>query len=513
MPETNANRLTAGSIPRQLILFAIPTLASSMLQSAGGSIDSAWVGNLLGEASLAATTNGNLVMFIMTSFVFGFGMAATILIGQAIGAGNLAQARRVVGTTAGSFVPAVLALAVVGYFTAPYLLRLLGTAPEIIELARDYLKLTFVGLPAVLLQTILMMALRGSGDANTPLRFMLLAVILATLLNPVFILGLGPLPAFGIGGSALALAASNYISLAAMVVYIYRKDLPLRLRGEELRWLRPDPQLLKVMVTKGVPIGLQMIIVTTAALTVLRIINGEGVNTIAAFGATQQLWTYVQMPAMALAGAVSAMAAQNIGAGRLDRVKWITRVGIGYNFLLTGGLILLLSWLDRWALGIFLTDSGDAMEIAIHIFQVATWGFIAFGISHVLFGTVRAAGQVLWPMVILAVALYPVRLGAIHLLQPTLGSDAIWWSFPAAFIATMLMAMAYYLWGNWRQAHLVIDSAQHQPADSEYLIDEGPRVIEAPASADPTQCVLCSASKNSSDEKANDNLTLTATTE
>ena len=490
--------LTSGSIPKQLLLFAIPTLGSSMLQSAGGSIDSAWVGNLLGESALAATTNGNLVMFILTSFVFGFGMAATILIGQSIGANQLPQARRIVGTAVGSFIPLLMVLAVAGYFTAPYLLQLLGTAPEIMSLARDYLKVTFIGLPAILLQTILMMALRGSGDANTPLKFMFLAVILAAALNPVFVLGLGPVPEFGIGGSAMALATANYISLTAMLAFIYYKDLPLRLRGDELRWLKPDPAILKLMVTKGVPMGLQMIIVTTAALTLLRVINAEGVNTIAAYGATQQIWTYVQMPAMALAGAVSAMAAQNIGADRLDRVKQITRVGLGYNILLTGGLVVLLSWLDRWALGIFLSDAGEAMDIASHIFTIATWGFIAFGMTQVLFGTVRAAGQVMWPMIILAVALFPVRLGSIYLLKPMIGTDAIWWSFPAAFIATLLMATVYFVWGNWRKAKSVLNGTASKNHTLANTGEARPtRLVEAPASADPTQSVLCNGHNGS----------------
>lgn len=443
--------LTEGPIAWQLLIFAIPTLGSSVLQSAGGSIDSAWVGNLLGEAALAATTNGNLIMFMLTSFVFGFGMAATILIGQAIGARDLAKARKVVGTAMGSFVPLVLCMSILGFFAAPYLLDLLGTSDDIMGYARAYLQLTFVAMPAMLIQTMVMMALRGSGDAVTPLWFMILAVLLGAVLNPVFILGLGPIPTFGIAGSALALAVANYISLLLMVAYIYKKDLPLRLRGEELRWLRPDTSLLRVILTKGLPIGMQMIVVSSAALTVLRIINGEGVDTTAAYGATQQIWTYVQMPAIALGGAVSAMAAQNIGAGKYDRVRIITRVGIAYNFLLTGGLIILLSYADHWALGIFLTGQGQAMDIAEHIFYVATWGFIAFGVSQVLFGTVRAAGQVIWPLIILIIALYPVRLGAIFMLRPWLGSDAIWWSFPVAFVATMLMAAGYYRWGKWRE--------------------------------------------------------------
>ncbi|TQS73885.1 MATE family efflux transporter [Rhodobacteraceae bacterium] len=459
------NRLVSGSIPWQLWVFALPTLGSSILQSASGSIDSAWVGNLLGEAALAATTNGNLIMFLLTSFVFGFGMAATILIGQAIGRNNMDNARRIVGTAVGSFLPLVTVVAGGGFFLAPHLLSLLSTATEIEDLARVYLQLTFVAMPGILMQTMLMMTLRGSGDSVTPLYFMVLAVTLGAVLNPVLILGLGPAPALGIGGSALALGIANYVSLIAMVTYIYLRDLPLRLRGAELGYLRPDMAILRMVVKKGLPIGLQMVVVTTAALTVLRLINREGVDTTAAYGATQQIWTYVQMPAMALGAAVSAMAAQNIGAGRMDRVRRITRVGIVFNLVLTGGLIVALLLLDRYALAIFLEGDGPAMQIGTHILLVATWGFLAFGVTQVLFGTVRASGQVVWPLIILAVSLYPVRLGFVYLMQPRLGTDAIWWSFPVAFITTMICAMLYHRFGNWRSAATmtVVTSQTHAP--------------------------------------------------
>ena len=108
---------------------------------------------------------------------------------------------------------------------------------------------------------------------------------------------------------------------------MYAKDLPLRLRGRELAYLMPDRAILKTIVVKGLPMGLQMIVVSASALALVGLVNREGVDTTAAFGVAMQLWTYLQMPAMALGAAVSAMAAQNIGAGRWDRVSRITRAG------------------------------------------------------------------------------------------------------------------------------------------------------------------------------------------
>lgn len=467
----NRTNLTEGPITPVLLMFALPTLGSSVLQSANGSIDAIWIGRLIGENALAATTNGNLVLFLLTAFVFGFGMASTILIGQSIGRGDIAAAREVVGTAIGTFVPIAALIAVAGWIWAPELLGLLGTPAETVPLALDFLRVIFVAMPAVMMMTMIMMALRGSGDSMTPLIFMALAVVLDTVLNPVLILGYGPVPAMGIGGSALATALANYISLAGMLVYIYAKDLPLRLRGRELGLLRPTPSVLRLLLTKGLPIGIQMVVVSSSMLTMLTLVNREGVDTTAAFGATQQMWTYVQMPAMALGAAVSAMAAQNIGAGKWDRVSRITRAGIVFNFVLTGGLVVVLFFIDHWVMALFLGDAGTAVGIAQHIGRVSTWGFVCFGITMVLFGTIRANGQVVWPLIILFVSMYPVRMGFAFGLRAWLGVDALWLSFPAAMVSTLIMAAALYLHGGWRRAPAMrFDESRAQEVSGEIKV-------------------------------------------
>src|ERR1044072_3428030 len=116
--------LTQGPIGKPLLAFAVPTLFSSMIQSLNGSINAIWVGRFLGEEALASTSNANLVMFLLMAFVFGFGMAATILIGQAFGRRDIDGARRVVGTAIGGFLPVAAAVAILGWIFAPALLHL-----------------------------------------------------------------------------------------------------------------------------------------------------------------------------------------------------------------------------------------------------------------------------------------------------------------------------------------------------------------------------------------------------
>jgi len=259
-----------------------------------------------------------------------------------------------------------------------------------------------------------------------------------------------------------------------MLAYLYRRRHPLRLTGAELRLLVPAPAILRRMLRKGLPIGLQMVVVSSAMLAMMALVNREGVETTAAFGATQQLWTYVQMPAMALGAAVSAMAAQNIGAGRWDRVARITRSGIAFNFLLTGGLIVALLFLDRWTLELFLGPDSPAIAIGQHIARLGTWGFVAFGVTMVLFGTIRANGQVVWPLIILAVSLYPVRMGVALGLRGWLGVDALWLSFPLAMLTTMVMAVALYLHGGWRRTGEMSRLDGHSPETCSVTTEAGP---------------------------------------
>ena len=332
-------------------------------------------------------------------------------------------------------------------------------------------------MPPGFLAVLLTMALRGTGDSLTPLKFMALGAIIDVGLNPLLIRGVGPIPALGIQGSAIATLIANCVSLIAMIGYIYAKDLVIRLRGAELRYLRPERGLLRTIVVKGFPMGLQMLVVSTSALAMISLVNRHGTVTTAAYGAANQLWTYIQMPAMAVGAAVSAMAAQNIGAGRWERVDRIARAGLVMNLALTGGLLAILTLLDRHVLWLFLGQDPAAIDIAVRINLIAGWSFVLFGVSMVLAATVRANGAVVGPLVILAIAMFPVRFGLATGFEPSIGADAIWWSFPVGSLASMLLTIAYYRVGGWRKLKLV---GRPAPAQEETIADAHPTAKAMP---------------------------------
>lgn len=476
---TGAHDLTTGPITPGLVRFALPALGSGVLQSLNGSVNAIWIGQFLGEAALAATTNAVLVMFLLFAAVFGFGMASSILVGQHVGAKNLDGARRAIGSTVGLFLCLSVVTAAGGWFGAPALLGLLSTPAEVFPLALDYLRLMLLSMPASFLTVLVMMSLRGFGDAMTPLWFMILATVLDIALNPVFILGLGPAPELGIEGSALATIISTAISLVAMVAFIYARDLPVRLRGAELRYILPERTILGSVLAKGVPMGLQMIVLSTSALAMIGLVNRQGTMTTAAYGAVSQLWTYLQMPAMAVGAAVSAMVAQNIGAGRWDRVDRINWTGVAISSASTLALVALALLFDDRLFWLFLGSDAEAQSIAERMNLIATWTMIPFSVTMILGSTVRANGAVLGPLVIIAIAFFPIRFGFAYALEPGWGADAIWWSFPLGSIAGVLMTLGFYLHGGWRRGRLLPDPngsarahAGHGDGDSSYSARE-----------------------------------------
>lgn len=443
--------LTQGPILRTLLLFSLPTLLSNSLQSLSGTANSIWVGRLIGEEALAATANANIIMFLISAAAFGFGMAGTVKIGQRYGAHNLDGARRTFGTAVGFCFLLSLIVSAIGWLTAPWLLDALETPGGAWQLALDYLRMIFVAMPVVMVSVILSMGLRGAGDSRTPLMFMGLTVFLDIIFNPMLISGFGPFPKLGIVGSALSTVIANVISFMAMVAYVYAKDIPLRLRGAELRYLIPDREELRFIISKGVPMGAQMLLMSAAGIIVVGLVNREGLLMTAAYGAAMQLFTYIQMPAMAIGGAVSAMAAQYIGAAQWDRLDKLTRAGLLVNLVMTGLLTILMLVFDEAALKLFLGSDSPAVAIGRHIQLLASWNFILFGMTMVLTATMRAGGVVIVPLVILGIALYPVRLGFYYLTYDWLGSDAIWISFPVGAVVALLLAWWFYRRPGWRE--------------------------------------------------------------
>jgi Na+-driven multidrug efflux pump len=230
---------------------------------------------------------------------------------------------------------------------------------------------------------------------------------------------------------------------------------PLMLHWSERALLKPNLEIARTLVTRGLPMGLQMFIMSSGAMVVIGLVNAYGAITAAAYTGASQVWTYVQMPAMALGASISSMAAQNIGAERWDRVNRIAISGVLSSLAVTGGVVLLIYALGDLPLHVFLPSGTPAMPIAHHINQIILWSMTLFGVTFALSGIVRSTGAVWAPLLILIVSMWIIRLPFAMEMKPHWGPDAIWWSFPLGTIVSALLSGLYYQFGGWRKLHML----------------------------------------------------------
>jgi putative MATE family efflux protein len=451
--------LAKGSITRELFEIALPIFLANVCESLSASVNSIWVGRYLGEAALAATAISNTVMFLLIGAAFGVATAGTILIGKCIGAGDLPEAKRVVGTTVTLFATISAGISALGLIVSEPLLTLMKTPPESLPLAVVYMRVIFLALPSLYLYASLMSVLSASGDSRTPFYFILLSVAIDIVLNPVFIFGLGPIPRMDVAGSALATVVAQTMSLIALISHLYKKQHPLRLKKSELSMLRLDWAVVGTLIRKGIPMSAHILVVSFSGALMVRLVNSFGVSTAAAYGASLQLWNYVPMLAGAIATAATAIAAQSVGAQQWKRVEAVAKFGVLYSALGTGFIVLAIEILDTHAYELFLPTGSPALQTASHINRVATWSWVFSAVSIVLFGVTRATGAVAAPLVIAILSIFAVQLPLAVTLINRLQEDAIWWSFPTSAALNVVLTGLYYKYGCWRRAQLTIPEA------------------------------------------------------
>ena len=464
--HAGAARFIEGPITPTLARFALPLLVTNFLHSISGTWGAIWVGQVLGANALTAVVTANVIMFMVMGSAMGIGTAAGVAIGQSLGAGDLRAVKRVAGSAVAFIIGLSLALAGAGWLLAPAIVDGIGTPAAARGFAITHLRFTCLAMPSIFTYIVMMMMLRATGDARTPFRFTLLWIGGTMVLTPLLLTGAFGLPGLGIASLGLAALLANGLALGTLVGYVYLKRSPIALHGEDLQHLRPDPVLLRLLVKRGVPLALEAILVQGAYFVLLSSVNSHGAATAAAYAAAAQLWGYVQLPSNALAAAMTAMAAMNIGADRWDRVEKIALRGCGLSFAVSVAATALLYALGDAPLRLFVPAGGEVLAIAWHINLIALWGWIALSATMGLFGIMRANGAMLAPMLIFALTMWVFRVPFALGLQPLLGASAIWWSFPFGTVCSALAAWGWYRWGGWRNQRPML-------ADLDSQIEEG----------------------------------------
>ncbi len=430
------------------LAFLAPMVLSNFLQSMSGTLNSIYIGQMLGTQALAAVSGMFPIVFFFIALVIGLGAGAGVLIGQAWGAREPQVVKQIAGATLLLGALIGLVAAVFGSVFARQALQGLGTPVDVLDDAVAYARVMMWIMPILLVFVLFTQLLRGVSDTLSPLLALLLSTVVGLMLTPALIRGWAGLPQMGIQSAVLAGLVGNIAAIGLLAWRLNRRQHPLALDVEFIRSLRLDRAILAKVLRIGLPTGVQMVVISLSELVILSLVNGHGSQATAAYGAVTQIVNYVQFPALSIAITASILGAQAIGAGRLERIGPILRTGLAINVWLTGGLILLGYLLSGWLLGLFITDP-VALAQASHLLHIMLWSMLVFGFQALVGGIMRASGTVLVPVLISIFCIVGVELPAAWLLNSHFGLQGVWMAFPLTYLAMLAMQTAYYK-GVWQ---------------------------------------------------------------
>ena len=324
--------LTSGSVLKNIIQFSLPFLLSYFLQTLYGMADLYIIGQFEGVDHITAVSVGSQVMHMITVMIVGLAMGATVTIGQAIGAKNKKQASNLIGNTLSMFmIGSVIFSGIFILFVNP-IVSLMSTPTEAIMGTTIYLTICFLGIPFITAYNILSSIFRGIGDSKSPMYFIAIACVSNIILDYVFI----GIMKFGAAGAALGTTISQTISVVVAVIVILKRNTGLILRKSDFKLQKKiTGKILKI----GIPVALQDGFIQIAFLLVTVIANHRGLNDAAAVGIVEKIIGMLFLVPSAMLSSVSALAAQNIGAGKHDRASKTLRYAIvmcvGFGILIT----------------------------------------------------------------------------------------------------------------------------------------------------------------------------------
>ncbi len=448
---------------RSMLVFLVPLMLSNILQSASGTIGSIYLGRLIGVRALAAASSFFPIIFFMIAFFIGIASASSVLIGQAYGARDEERLKAVAGTTLAVSIGSGVLVAIGSIWFLPPLLHLIGTPADVFGDALAYAHVLFYSLPLLFVYIAYTTFVRGTGDSRTPFLALIVSTVLILVFTPALIRGWLGLPQLGIVGAGLANVIANLVALAFLLVALAREKNPLALDMSIVRHMNIEPKLLATLVRIGIPTGIQMVMVSLAEVAVISLVNRFGSGATAAYGAVNQIVSYVQFPAVSIGIAASIFGAQSIGAQRFDRLRKIARAGITLNWVICGVLIVVVYLLNDAILSLFITDP-NVVATAHDLLAITLWSYVIFGTSAVLSGLMRSSGTVLWPTALSVLAIWGVEVPVAYALAPHYGLRGVWFAYPVAFCASLIFQTTFY-YAFWRRKRLTTLLGDTKPAE------------------------------------------------
>lgn len=453
MNQKRARDFTQGNIFGHLIAFSWPMFLGNFLQALYNTVDTFWVGRFLGTEALAAVSATFPIVFFLVSLVMGVGIATTILVSQYYGARDEKGLKQAINTSLFLMTVSAIIVSIFGILVYKKIFVLINLPESLMKDAGSYLVIFLSGLVLTFLYNGLSAIMRGFGDSLTPLYFLAIATVINIVLDPLLILGIGPIPPMGVAGVAIATVIAQGISAILGMFYLFKKA---KLATWDKSLLKPDMHMTKQLIAIGTPAGLQQALVSVAMLFLAGLINKHGEVVVAAYGLGGRIDQFAFMPAMSVALAVSALVGQNLGADKPERVKEV----FFYSNLLTTGIALVVTifvffFPDFWV-RIFTADAA-VREVGCTYLRIVSLSYVVFSLMFSTGGISRGAGDTFISMGITLLSLWLVRLPLAKLFADKLGMGpkGIFLAIAVSPIVGLTLNLIYYYSGRWESRNLV----------------------------------------------------------
>ena len=347
-------------------------------------------------------------------------------------------------------------LAVIGGSFTESILRAVATPPDILPDATAYARIILWSLPVMFLFMLSTSITRGVGDTRTPFLGLVLSTAIGLIVTPALIRGWFGLPQLGVRSAAVAGVIGFTTTLIWLGFYLNAKRHPLAPDRLLLSHMRIDWRLLRLLLKIGIPTGIQFILISLSEIAVLSFVNSFGSQATAAYGAVNQVASYVQLPAMSIGIAASVFGAQAIGRGHAERLGAITRTAIALHLAITGMLVIGAYTFSRSVITLFI-ESPPVVDIAQTLLHITLWSYLLFGLSAILGGVMRSSGSVLWPTAISIFSIWAIEVPVAYGLMKWIGLDGIWIAYPVAFATSLALQTGYYrlIWRKKQHRRLI----------------------------------------------------------
>jgi len=446
-PEKLRERIITGSIVETLLKLSYPLIFINLIHVIYNLTDTFWLGKL-GRAAVSAPTISWPIIWTIMSLGMGFSVAGFAFISQYAGAGKWDQVKRNIGNLFSILFIFSLIFAILTIIFAPYILKLLGTPKDTYKGALTYLRVMFAGIPFSFGGFAFSFSLRALGDTATPTKINSVGIILNMILDPILILGLGPIPKMGVLGAAIATIFSSTVATLLGFRLIFAGKVGIKF---SLHDFKPDWKLFKKYFTVGLPASIGQSLNSFGFVVLMGIVSHFGSVAIAAYGIGQRIINLIFTVSDGISQAMATMVGQNIGAKNFKRTAQIVKKSLLINIVFISVPALVIFLLRNSIYGLFIKDILVIKEGSLfYTYFLISMPF--FGIFAIYTQVLRTAGKTKESMALGLVRLWGLRVPLAYFLSIIVGSRGIWIGMSISNIFGAFISYLWYQKGTWKES-------------------------------------------------------------